>query len=89
MTTRVVAIVSGHVQGVGYRWFVRGLAQSAGLAGSATNLPDGRVEVVVEGDESAVRSLVLALDGPEAPGAVSAVDVRDDAVRGVHSFTVA
>jgi acylphosphatase len=77
------------VQGVGYRYFVRGLAQSAGLTGSATNLPDGRVEVVVEGDEAAVRSLVAALDGPEAPGTVSAVDVRDDAVRGVQSFTVA
>jgi acylphosphatase len=86
---RVVAVVSGDVQGVGYRWFVRGLAQSAGLAGSATNLPDGRVEVVVEGDESVVRSLVAALDGPEAPGSVTAVDVRDDAVRGVQSFTVA
>jgi acylphosphatase len=86
---RNVAVISGHVQGVGYRYFVRGLAQSAGLTGSATNLPDGRVEVVVEGDEAAVRSLVAALDGPEAPGTVSAVDVRDDAVRGVQSFTVA
>jgi acylphosphatase len=88
MTARVVAVVSGHVQGVGYRYFARGLAQSAGLTGSATNLPDGRVEVVVEGDESAVRSLVAALDGPEAPGRVSAVDVRDDEVRGVQGFTV-
>ena len=42
-------LVSGHVQGVGYRWFVRGLAPAAGLAGSARNLPDGRVEVVLEG----------------------------------------
>ena len=86
---RVVAVVSGHVQGVGYRYFVRGLALSAGLTGSATNLPDGRVEVVVEGDEAAVSSLVAALDGPEAPGTVTSVDVRDDAVRGVHDFTVA
>ncbi|MCW2740024.1 MAG: Acylphosphatase [Blastococcus sp.] len=89
MTARIVAVVSGHVQGVGYRWFVRQLATAAGLGGSATNLPDGRVEVVVEGDERAVRSLVAALDGPEAPGAVSSVHVREDAVRGVQSFTTA
>jgi acylphosphatase len=89
MTTRVVAVVSGHVQGVGYRWFVRGLASDAGLAGSARNLPDGRVEVIVEGGDDAVRSLVAALDGSDAPGSVTRVDVRHDAVQGVHGFTVA
>jgi acylphosphatase len=88
MTTRVVALVSGHVQGVGYRWFVRGLASAAGLAGSARNLPDGRVEVVVEGADDAVRSLVADLGGADAPGSVTRVDVRDDVPQGVHSFTV-
>ena len=89
MTTRVVAVVSGHVQGVGYRWFVRGLAQSAGLSGSATNLSDGRVEVVVEGPQDAVTSLVDALDGPQAPGSVSRVEQRSAPVEGVRGFTVA
>jgi acylphosphatase len=88
MTTRVVALVSGHVQGVGYRWFVRGLASAAGLAGSARNLPDGRVEVVVEGADDAVRSLVAGLEGADAPGSVTRVDVRDDVAQGVHGFTV-
>jgi acylphosphatase len=88
MTTRVVALVSGHVQGVGYRWFVRGLASAAGLAGSVRNLPDGRVEVVVEGADDAVRSLVADLEGADAPGSVTRVDVRDDAPQGVHGFTV-
>ncbi len=86
---RVVAVVSGLVQGVGYRWFVRGLARDAGLAGSATNLPDGRVEVVLEGPADVVRATVAALDGPGAPGTVRTVDVRDDAVRGVQGFTTA
>ena len=87
MTTRMVAVVSGHVQGVGYRWFVRELASAAGLAGSARNLPDGRVEVVVEGPQDAVDSLVAALDGPRAPGIVAAVDSRDEAAQGVSGFT--
>ena len=89
MTLRRVALVSGHVQGVGYRWFVRGLATAAGLAGSARNLPDGRVEVVVEGPEDAVSALVAALDGPDAPGRVERVEVRDDVPEGVRGFTTA
>lgn len=87
MTRRVVALVSGHVQGVGYRWFVRGLAESAGLAGFARNLPDGRVEVAFEGDDDAVARALAALDGPRAPGAVATVDARDEPVRGGSAFT--
>jgi acylphosphatase len=74
---RVVAHVSGLVQGVGYRWFVRGLATDAGLTGSARNLPDGRVEVVLEGPDDAVGQALAALDGPDAPGSVSRVDSGD------------
>jgi acylphosphatase len=89
MTVRVVAVVSGDVQGVGYRWFVRQLANGAGLAGSATNLPDGRVEVVVEGPEDDVEALVTALDGPRAPGSVHRVDRRSGTVQGMRGFTTA
>ena len=85
---RTVAVVSGHVQGVGYRYFVRGLADAAGLTGSARNLPDGRVEVVLEGPQDAVRSVVAELDGPRAPGAVTHVDVRSAAVQGGSGFAV-
>jgi acylphosphatase len=84
---RVVALVSGHVQGVGYRWFVRELASAAGLAGSARNLPDGRVEVVLEGPDDVVAGVLTALDGPRAPGTVAAVDVRDQSVQGGSTFT--
>jgi len=87
--TRVVAVVSGHVQGVGYRWFVRSLAEVAGLAGSARNLPDGRVEVVLEGPDDAVARVVAQLDGPRAPGAVRRVDVRHEVVQGSSGFTTA
>ena len=49
MTTRF--LVSGLVQGVGFRWFVARHARSLGLGGYARNLPDGRVEVVASGGE--------------------------------------
>ena len=85
---RAVALVSGSVQGVGYRWFVRGRAAAAGLAGSATNLPDGRVEVVLEGPADAGAAVVTALQGPRAPGRVTHVDVRHEAAQDVRGFTV-
>jgi acylphosphatase len=87
-TLRVVALVSGQVQGVGFRWFVSRLAAAGGLAGSARNRADGRVEVVLEGDEAAVRDAVAALSGPHAPGAVSGVDQRDETAQGGLGFTV-
>ncbi len=42
-------LVSGLVQGVGFRWFVARHARALGLTGYARNLPDGRVEVVACG----------------------------------------
>jgi acylphosphatase len=41
--------LSGRVQGVGFRWFVRRAAQEFGLTGQVRNLPDGRVEVEAAG----------------------------------------
>jgi acylphosphatase len=89
MTVRAVAVVSGHVQGVGYRYFVRGIATARGLAGAARNLPDGRVEVVLEGREDDVDAVLTALSGREAPGTVRRVDARREPVQGVHDFTTA
>ena len=44
-------VVSGRVQGVGFRYFVVREAEALGLAGWVRNLPDGRVEVVVSGED--------------------------------------
>jgi len=48
---RRLYVVSGRVQAVGFRRFVQLQAEALGLAGYAANLPDGRVEVLAEGDE--------------------------------------
>jgi acylphosphatase len=85
---RVVALVSGMVQGVGYRWFVSRAAAARGLAGSATNLPDGRVEVVLEGPADDVRAVLAELSGRRAPGTVTGVESREDAGQGMSGFTV-
>jgi acylphosphatase len=58
-------VVSGRVQGVGFRFFARDAARREGLSGTVRNLDDGDVEVVAEGDEDAIRRFEIALrQGP-------------------------
>ncbi|HUH13762.1 MAG TPA: acylphosphatase [Longimicrobiales bacterium] len=78
MTSRFV--VSGSVQGVGFRWFVARHARALGLAGYARNLPDGRVEVVAVGeDAAAIARLEERLRAGPAHARVEAVE-RDDQI---------
>jgi len=55
------AVVSGRVQGVCYRAFVEGEATGLGLRGRVRNLPDGRVEVVAEGERKRLDQLLNRL----------------------------
>lgn len=73
---RLTASVRGRVQGVGFRWWVRARALELGLVGSATNLADGRVEVVAEGPQLACDHLLELLRGPATPGRVVYVGER-------------
>jgi acylphosphatase len=58
--------VNGRVQGVYYRSSTQKQAQSLGVRGSARNLPDGRVEVIMCGDDDALESLIVWLwQGPQ------------------------
>ena len=58
-------VVSGRVQGVGYRWFVRQEALARDLVGYTRNLADGRVEVAVHGEPDRVTALRVVLErGP-------------------------
>ena len=58
-------LISGRVQGVGFRYFTKDAADREGVAGWVRNLPDGRVEAVVEGDEEAVTRVERAVrQGP-------------------------
>ena len=61
-------VINGRVQGVGFRWFTKDVALREGATGWVRNLPDGRVEALVEGDDEAVTRVERALHtGP--PGA--------------------
>ena len=50
-------VIRGRVQGVGFRWFVMSEAERLHLGGYVRNLPDGSVEVVSEGPETALETL--------------------------------
>ncbi|WP_307845875.1 acylphosphatase [Saccharomonospora sp. NB11] len=81
-TVRLTAWVHGSVQGVGFRWWTRSRALELGLTGRATNLPDGRVEVVAEGPRAACEQLLRALRSGETPGRVEHVAELWSAARG-------
>jgi len=72
MTARFV--VSGMVQGVGFRWYVARHARSIGLTGYARNLPDGTVEVVVDGTEALLPELERLLRTGPANARVERVE---------------
>ncbi len=55
---RVHLLVSGRVQGVAFRAYTVDEARALGLSGWVRNLPDGRVEVLAEGERGAVEGLV-------------------------------
>jgi acylphosphatase len=58
-------IVKGRVQGVGYRAFAARAARTLRLSGGASNLEDGRVEIVAEGPAHALERFEAALsEGP-------------------------
>jgi acylphosphatase len=51
-TSAFFAIISGHVQGVGFRYFCRNKAQQLGISGWVRNTEEGKVEVLAEGSPS-------------------------------------
>ena len=55
----------GRVQGVGFRFTVRHIAKGFDLTGWVRNLPDGRVELRVSGDEEEVRAFLDQIAGGE------------------------
>lgn len=82
-------VVRGRVQGVFYRASACERAGELGVAGWVRNRDDGTVEMVVEGDDEAVASMVAwAGEGP-AHAAVEAVDVTDARPTGRQDFVQA
>lgn len=67
---------SGRVQGVGFRATLRGIAKNVPVVGYVRNLPDGRVEAVVQGEAVAVEKLLTTIE-LRLPGHVRQVERRE------------
>jgi acylphosphatase len=79
-------LISGLVQGVGFRYSCRRLAESQGLAGWCRNLPDGRVEACFEGEHDAVqRAVDWCRRGPRSAVVIDVEEV-DETPRGEVGF---
>jgi len=82
---RVHVFVSGNVQGVFFRQKTKRYAESLGVNGWVTNLPDGRVEAVFEGEEEAVKALVEYCHHGPSSARVENVEVNYENYRGEFS----
>ena len=69
-------LISGEVQGVGFRMFAEAAAAREGVHGFVRNLPDGRVEAVVEGDQAAVDRMELKLRRGPAHARIESFEVE-------------
>lgn len=91
MSDAVVAkrvLISGHVQGVWYRGSMQREAERLGLRGWVRNLPDGRVEALVEGPNADVNAIVRwCASGPPA-ARVSDVSTHDETPCAIVGFNV-
>lgn len=72
--TQIHVRVSGVVQGVGFRWFVRERARRLGLSGWVRNLRDGSVEVAASGDAVQLELLRRELERGPSGASVDAVE---------------
>ena len=82
------AVVSGRVQGVGFRFFAERAANKEGVFGWVRNLPDGRVETVVEGSDDAVERYLAEIRKGPLGARVTDVAVEDRPPGKFESFEI-
>lgn len=78
-------LVSGRVQGVGFREFVRRSAERFGVCGYAKNLVSGDVEVVADGNKLALDEFLVLLEKGPPAGRVDHVQIVKDEFGGKYT----
>lgn len=77
-------LISGRVQGVGFRYFTQQVATREGVTGFVRNTPGGKVEALIEGDEEAVTRVERAIRVGPAGARVEAVSVSTEEPSGAY-----
>ncbi len=85
---RVRVLVSGDVQGVGFRWYCREQAVGRGVGGFVRNLDDGRVEAAFEGDPEAVEAVVEWCRQGPGWARVERVELEEEPPQGETQFRI-
>jgi acylphosphatase len=86
---RMLVLYSGRVQGVGFRYTARSVAAGFEVCGTVRNLPDGRVELLAEGERAELNAFREAIRNEGM-----AAHIRDEtvswseAVGGFHGFEI-
>ncbi len=78
-------VLSGRVQGVGFRWFLQRKATELGLTGYVRNRPDGKVEIEVEGAEDDVEEMIASAKRGPTFARVTDIDVEGKDFTGRYS----
>ena len=85
---RVHLLITGYVQGVGFRYAAQRRAQALGLHGWVRNTSDGAVEAAIEGSGAAVDELVdWARSGPSG-ASVESIQSDEETPRGERGFRI-
>ena len=85
-TRQVRVVYEGDVQGVGFRYVARGLANGLGVAGGIENLHDGTVKLVAEGPEDVLKRLLLQIRASRLGPNVSGERIEWGEAQGLAGF---
>jgi len=88
LTVRAHAWISGRVQGVGFRFFTEHVARRYRVSGFVRNLPDGRVEVIAEGDQAVLETFLNELRRGPAGARVMELQVAWERPAGLIGFEI-
>jgi acylphosphatase len=86
-TVRKRVLYAGRVQGVGFRYSVQSIARGFAIAGYVRNLPEGRVELVAEGEGAEVLAFLAAVARRWSASITDATET-DEVPEGLTGFTV-
>jgi acylphosphatase len=86
---RAHLLITGIVQGVGYRWSCRRAGQGIGVTGWVRNLDDGRVEALVQGTQEQVENLIKwCYRGPEEARVSDIAVTYEDSLESFPDFGI-
>ena len=86
---RIHLIISGIVQGVGFRFYTRDVALEIGVKGWVKNLPDGTVEIVAEGSKEEIEAFMKQLKKGYLGRNIYGIEEREEPYKGdLGSFEI-